>query len=511
MPHSTNLASLLWDRATVDGDSEFVLDDSTHTSWTYRQMADAAAELAAQLRPGVTGVMLPNGAPMLVAAFAAWIRGNRVALLNSALSPYERDRALVEAGVSQLVTSKAVAAADAQLPGREVLLVDDVPLFEPGVAPRAHPDVAEVAEGTDAVLIFTSGTTGSAKAARLTHERLIQAAESMAESLKRRPGPYSVASPEVPPNLVAGPLAQTGGVNTLVFALVVGRRLLIIDRFSPARVLDLARQHRLDTFVGTPTMLQMLATFDGDASWPTLRKVISGGAPLTAAVQERFERRFGVDITQVYGQTETGYIAGYSSEDLAAGLRRPGSVGRPYPGVEIVIKDPEGRPVPIGTSGEVVVRTPFSMKGYAAGGSGSGQDADGEGWFATGDLGYLDEDGYLYLVGRSKELILCGGFNVYPAEIEQALLSHDSVLEAAAFGIPDERLGEVPVAAVEARTGTSTDDLISHARTRLAHYKAPREIRIVDELPRTESNKILKRALREEWLRSTPAGAHGEH
>ncbi|WP_019873004.1 class I adenylate-forming enzyme family protein [Sporichthya polymorpha] len=507
MPTSINLASLLWDRATADGDSEFVLDDSASTSWSYRQLADAAAALAAQLRPGVTGVMLPNGAPMLVTAFAAWMRGNQVALLNSALSPHERDRAIVEAGITQLVTAKALATGDAQVADAEVLLAEDVPLFEPGVAASGTPNVAEAPQGTDAVLIFTSGTTGSAKAARLTHERLIQAAESMAQSLKGRPGPYPVAAPEVPPNLVAGPLAQTGGVNTLVFALVVGRRLLIIDRFSPARVLDLARKHRLDTFVGTPTMLQMLATFDGDSTWPSLRKVISGGAPLTAAVQERFERRFGVHITQVYGQTETGYIAGYSTDDVAAGLRRPGSVGRPYPGVEIVIKDPAGRPVPARTSGEVVVRTPFSMKGYAAAGAdGSNQGADAEGWFETGDLGYLDEDGYLYLVGRSKELILCGGFNVYPAEIEQALLSHDSVLEAAAFGIPDERLGEVPVAAVEARTGTSTEELTSYVRTRLAHYKAPREIRIVDELPRTESNKILKRALRDDWLRSEQAG-----
>lgn len=498
MHPDANLAALLWERAASDADANFLIDDRVGISWTFGEAAKAASQLSGKLAPGTTGVMLPNGAPVIVAMFAALARGNTVALLNPALSGLERGNALVDAGVTQLITDRVMIDSLGAPPDLEVLTVESVELLQkPAGSASLLPPVSVVAGEDDAVLIFTSGTTGRAKPAVLTHQRLRDAAMSMALSLKGKPGPYAVAPASIPPNLVAGPIAQTGGLNAIIFALVVGRRLLIMDRFKPARVAELAAAYALDTFVGTPTMLQMLATYDGEFPWPTLRKVISGGAPLTAAVQERFERRFGVPVAQVYGQTETGYIAGYSKEDLAEGRRRVGSVGMAYDGVEIVILDQHGQQVPVGSSGEVVVRTPFSMRGYRGSDSAAGE---GDGWVHTGDLGFLDGDGYLYLVGRAKELILCGGFNVYPAEIEQALLSHDSVIEAAAFGIPDERLGEMPVAVVEGSADVDVNVLMEHVRERLAHYKAPREIRLVHELPRTESNKILKRKVRDEWI-----------
>jgi long-chain acyl-CoA synthetase len=218
-----------------------------------------------------------------------------------------------------------------------------------------------------------------------------------------------------------------------------------------------------------------------------VRYASSGTAPLPAALREEFEARFGIPVLQAYGQTEAfGGIAIESVKDVLAGKRKPGSVGKPLPGVELRILDPEGRDVEPGGVGELVVRSTSSTTGYI--GAAAERPVDGDGWLRTGDQGRTDSDGYLYITGRIKNIVICGGFNIIPEEIEAALAEDDRVRDAVVLGIPDERLGEIPVALIE-----SDDDplnVLDRVSRRLAPYKRPRRIFVVDPLPRVANGKV---------------------
>jgi long-chain acyl-CoA synthetase len=297
-------------------------------------------------------------------------------------------------------------------------------------------------------------------------------------------------------------------------------KAILMRWFDPAGWLELAQRHRVERTTLVPSMIQMLLAQPlEEADLSALAAVSSGASPLAADTRQEFEARVpGAVIYEGYGCTESASII--SSNPL--GARRPGSVGRPIPGCEVAIRDDEDRVLPPGQDGEICVRSPGVLSGYWQAPEATAA-ALADGWLRTGDIGHLDADGYLYVVDRKKDLIIRGGFNVFPRDVEDVLLAHPAISQAGVVGRPDARLGEEVVAFASLRPGTTagTEELLAHARAHLAATKYPREIRIVPALPLTSVGKLDRKRLRE-WLRnddgpgatapgatSTPATAPG--
>jgi long-chain acyl-CoA synthetase len=280
----------------------------------------------------------------------------------------------------------------------------------------------------------------------------------------------------------------------LLFALYVGRSAVLLRKFDALAAKRAIDRHGIDNLAINPTMIRMLLeALPVGADLGPVRYVSSGTAPLPTALREEFEARFGVPVLQAYGQTEAfGGVAIESVSDVLAGRRRPGSVGKALPGVELrVVAD--GVDVATGDDGEIWVRSASSTAGYV--GDASTSPVDGDGWLHSGDIGHLDESGYLYLTGRLKNIIICGGFNIVPEEVEAALGADPAVREAAVVGIKDERLGEVPVAVVEATD--SAEAILARVATALAPFKRPRHLIVVEHLPRVPNGKVDLRAVAE--------------
>jgi long-chain acyl-CoA synthetase len=327
----------------------------------------------------------------------------------------------------------------------------------------------EVDDGDEALILLTSGSTGEPKGVVLTHGSGWSNLRATVAAFRSDTDPSARADGDSPPNLVANPFSHTGGVVRLLLALYVGRRLVVLRKFDAVKTKKLIDAHGIN-------QLMLLDLPSGDDLGP-VRYVSSGTAPLPPRLREEFEARFGVPVLQAYGQTEAfGGIAVESVKDVLSGRRRPNSVGRPLPGVEVAIGD----------SGEICVRTASSMSGYA--GSSTPGPVDADGWLHTGDVGHLDDDGYLYVTGRLKSTIICGGFNIVPEELEATLVADSSVRAAVVVPLPDDRLGEIPVALVEARD--TSDRILSRCRDKLVGYKRPRRLFVVDALPLLASGKV---------------------
>jgi long-chain acyl-CoA synthetase len=274
-----------------------------------------------------------------------------------------------------------------------------------------------------------------------------------------------------------------------------GATLSLIPRFDAGRALDIIERDRATVFQGVPTMYSAMLHHPRRESFDvsTLRVCVSGGASLPAEVLHGFERAFGCKLLEGYGLSETSPVA---SSNMPSRERRPGSVGMPIRDVEMRVVDPGGDPVAVGERGEIVIRGPNVMKGYWR-----RPDATAEvmrdGWFHTGDIGYVDEDGYFFIVDRMKDMIIRGGYNVYPREIEEVLYEHPAVREVAVVGVPHPELGEEVGAAVALQDGAAVDEeaLREWVRSRVAAYKYPRVIWFVDELPKGPSGKIVKREI----------------
>jgi len=292
------------------------------------------------------------------------------------------------------------------------------------------------------------------------------------------------------------PLFHAYGATVLFLEpLSMGATIVVEPRFVPEAVLRAVVQHRVTLFAGVPSMYAVLAAGPRPAGdFSSLRLCISGGAPLPVAVAEAFEAKYGVPIYEGYGPTECAPVL---TVNPPFGMRKLGSVGPPIPQVELRIVDDHGNALPPGEIGEIVARGPNVMQGYL------NRPAETaavlrDGWYHTGDLGRVDEDGYYFIVDRKTDLILVGGLNVYPREVELVLTGHPAVAEAAVVGVPDAIRGEAPKAFVILRNGerVASQDLLQWCRQRLANYKVPRSIAVVEDLPRTVTGKILKTAIR---------------
>ncbi len=369
---------------------------------------------------------------------------------------------------------EAAAPATALAPLVETATPDDEP------TPTAADDVA--------VILYTSGTTGHPKGAELTQFNLFYNAEYVASHLT--PVDHTGVA------LVALPLFHSFGQTALQNAhLSVGGAIVLQPRFEPGPALALMRRHAVSAFAGVPTMFFALLHHEEDEPPPRLRYCVSGGAPMPVEVMHAFDQKFGVNILEGYGLSETSPVASFNVLSLP---RKPGTVGQPIRGVEFRLIDESGATVSaIDTPGEICIKGHNVMRGYYRRPEET-EAALRDGWFRTGDVGTVDADGYYRIVDRIKDMVLRGGFNVYPREIEEVLYAHPAIAEAAVIGIPDERHGEEVVAMLALKPGqqATADEIIAYCKQHLAAYKYPRIVRFFDALPKGPTGKILKRALR---------------
>ena len=465
---------------------------------TYRQLHEAAAKVtallsAAGIGPGDrVGLMLPNVPAFPIAFYGALGAGAIVVPMNPLLKSREVAYYLGDSGAKVLLawhTAAGEAAKGAADAGAQMICVDEPDLagLLAGLAPLAS--WADAAADDDAVILYTSGTTGTPKGAQLTHGGLARNARLTAETLLNN-SPDDVMMGCLPLFHVFG---LTCGLNATVAA---GGTLTLLPRFDPGKALEIIERDAVTIFEGVPTMYAaMLHHPDAEASHAaSLRLCVSGGAAMPVEVLRGFEAKFGCVILEGYGLSETSPVASFNHPDK---VRKPGSVGTPVEGVELRLVGNDGATVPAGEIGEIAIRGHNVMKGYW-GRPDATAEAIPDGWFRTGDLARVDEDGYYFIVDRKKEMIIRGGYNVYPREIEEVLHEHPAVAEAAVIGIPHAELGEEVGAAVALKPGAEAtpEELRAFTKERVAAYKYPRHVWLVAELPKGPTGKILRRAVR---------------
>jgi long-chain acyl-CoA synthetase len=480
----TNLAQTLVDAARVCPERPAVRQDDLVLS--YADLDAKTASVAAFVRqrgvlPGDrVGIMLPNVAAFPVLYYGLLRAGAVVVPMNPLLSSREVDHYVSDSG-TKLIFAWHEARGAFNAAADVITVGSDVDQFDTAVD-----DATVVARRGDdtAVILYTSGTTGTPKGAELTHENLRANAAVTATSLLDI-GPDDVIMGCLPLFHVFG---QTCGLNA---AIASGACITLLPRFDAATVVDIIRRDKVTVFEGVPTMYVALNGQDA-AGTESLRVCVSGGAALPIEVLHDFETKFGCEILEGYGLSETSPVACFNQR----GARKPGSIGVPIDGVSLRVIDAAGDDVLAGEVGEIAIRGHNVMKGYW-GRPEATAEAIQAGWFRSGDLGRMDEDGYFFIVDRKKDMIIRGGFNVYPREVEEVLYEHPQVVEAAVIGVPHPTHGEEVAAAIAVRGATSVtaEEIRSYVKERVAPYKYPRHVWIVDALPKGPTGKILKREI----------------
>jgi long-chain acyl-CoA synthetase len=489
-----SLAELVRSAAAEHPDKPALLHEDATVTWgELDALVDrAAAGLHARVpEPGArVAILLPNSIGFVVAYFAILRAGLVAVPLNTAYTPHELDHQILDAKTSLVVTDVEHAGRLEGVPSDQVVVVGGVEcswedLLDSGTAGEVGGSVG--AEDL-ALLLYTSGTTGQPRGAMLTHRALLANLSQLA-----RIEPTVVAGDDVV--LLVLPLFHVYGLNAGLGQVAwAGATAVLADRFDPVETLALVHDRHVSNIVGAPPMFVAWSMLpDLEESLASVRLAVSGAAPLPPAVLSHVLESTGHHIFEGYGLTETAPVL---TSTLCSEVAKPASVGRPIPGVEIKILDDHGDEVDEDDPGEIVVRGPNLFSGYWPDGA-EGPDADG--WFHTGDIAYADSDGDLFLVDRTKELILVSGFNVYPREVEQVLETHPDVHEVAVIGVAHPYTGETVKALVIARKGSSpsAEDLIEHAARRLARFKCPTSVEFVDELPHSLSGKVAKGRLRD--------------
>ena len=464
---------------------------SGDTRLTFGELHDRVERVAAALsRQGFAAgdrlaLLLPNGAEYLELVYAcAWL-GVIAVPLNTRFSAVEIDRVLADAGPHGLIRHSALPAPTVQVRWQRVL--DKEPLeLQSDSSPEAIYD-------PDAVLalIYTSGTTGHPKGVMLTHAATLANVDHLS---------YWIPYHEGGVYLHAAPLFHIADFPFMFAAPALGACQVTIPKFSPEAFCETVQRERVSYTVLVPTMINLLTQFPELTRYDlgSLKQLGYGGSPIAPEVIHRTRSVFpDVRLIQVYGLSETGFLTALKDDEHTP--KRQLSCGRPCPGVDVRVVDESGTEVGVGQPGEVVARGANVMRGYWKNREET-LSAFRNGLFRTGDVGYQDAEGFLYILDRLKDMIVTGGENVYSGEVEAVLYEHPAIREAAVFGIPDAKWGELVMACVVLKPGValSVDELIAHCRRSLAGYKIPRRIEFSDiELPKTGSGKILKRALRE--------------
>lgn len=469
------------------------LDDAT---LTWGQLDEATQRVATFLtRHGIApgdrvAVSLPNVPAFPVIAYGVWRAGAVLIPMNPLFMAREVEYYLDDAGVKLVFGMGGEAAKGAQNKGVEFVEVGSDQMQGVLAQHEPTPGVVDRAGDDTAVILYTSGTTGRPKGAELTHASLDKNQEVSARTL------MEVA----PDDVIMGclPLFHVFGLTCgLNIAVATGATLTLIPRFDPKKVLEVIGRDKVTIFQGVPTMYQAMlaaAAQGGDYDLSSLRTCVSGGSAMPVEVLKKFQERFAATILEGYGLSETSPVASFNHPNAE---RKPGSIGFPIEGVEMMISDAEGNELPQGEVGEIAIRGHLLMKGYWNRPDATAQ-AIRDGWFFSGDLARQDEDGYYYIVDRAKDMIIRGGYNVYPREVEEALYENPQIAEVAVVGVPHELYGEEVTAFVVRTPGSNLneDDVKAFAKERVAAYKYPRTVTFIDALPKGATGKILKRELR---------------
>jgi long-chain acyl-CoA synthetase len=462
-----------------------------------RRFADVLASLGVGVGDRVA-VLLPNCLEVFHAYGGITASGGIVVPVVFLLAPGEIEHILADCRPRVLVTAPLFldkarqALADLEDPPRLVVVGEPVPedaLSWSTLMAEAAAESTIVDRSPDdlAVIMYTGGTTGRPKGVELSHENLRWNAVTVAEAVRIQPESVS---------LLCLPVAHLFGMIAGVTGQVLGTRGILLEWFTPEGVLQAIQDHGVQYVPLVPTMMTLLLQqpdadrYDVD----TLETVFASAAPVPIELAEAFEKRFECQVLEAYGQTEAAPAIALMRPGL---IKKAGSTGPPLPGVEVRIEDDDHNTVPTGTVGEICARSPGIMTGYHNLPDFT-EDTLGHGWLHTGDVGYLDEDGYLFVTDRKKDLIIRGGFNVYPRDVEDLLLEHPGVQEVAVVGKPDQRMGEEVVAfVVKSSSHAPTEqELLDYAAERLAKYKRPKEIEFTGGLPKSPIGKVLKKELR---------------
>ncbi len=536
-----SIPELVRARVAETPDKPFLFSESDGRSWTYSEFDKAVKRTAAMLRGrgidkgDVVSLLLPNSAEYIVAYFACWHIGAIAGPVNSLLKPEEiewvisnsesklllSEPSLVSGGLSQANvelgtrSSNAFPAATNSPEGRlapassataiETIAfgIPYIPFDDLSSIPDGTTEPAALSPDDEAIIIYTSGTTGKPKGCLLTHGNLIANARQITEWLGFGPDDRL---------LTVMPLFHMNAVTvTTMTALYCGGSTVVSPKFSASRFWDIIDRYQITSFGSVATMLSMLLSSD---QWPvasrqkegrdqpltadhrplttSLRFAMCGSAPVPAEVLKRFEETFGVLVVEGYGLSESTCRSTFNPPNEG---RRPGSCGRPI-GNEMKVFDDDDNEVPDGTLGEIVLRGPNVFKGYFKNPEATAQ-AFRSGWFHTGDIGYRDAEGFFYIADRKSDMIIRGGENIYPREIDDLLYTHPAVAAAAVIGVPDELYGEEVAAFVVLNEGqaASENEMIDFCRQHLADYKCPKTIHFVPDIPKGPTGKLLKREL----------------
>ena len=483
-------------RSTADNPDRVAIRLGDQTT-SYRELDDRSARIAGLLAargiaPGTPiGIMLPN-VPEFASVYYGVLRaGGVVVPMNPLLKAREIAYYLGDSG-APVIFAWHVAAPEVEIGakegGAEEILVDPASFPDLLATATPAPQVVDRAADDTAVILYTSGTTGQPKGAELTHSNLINNVEVSAEIFQV--GPDDVIFGGLPL------FHSFGQTCTLNAAILRGASLTVLPRFDAAKALGLLANQRVTIFAGVPTMFSALLHVPNRADYDVsaLRLSVSGGAAMPVEVLRQFEDAFDCIVLEGYGLSETSPVASFNHPDRE---RKPGSIGTPIRGVEMRVVDASGAELPQGEVGEIAIRGHNIMKGYWNKPEATAEAVSADGWFRTGDIGRVDEDGYFYIVDRKKDLIIRGGFNIYPREIEEVLYEHPGIAEAAVIGMPHPELGEEVGAAVVLKPGATAtpDELRTYVKSQVAAYKYPRRVWIVDALPKGPTGKILKREI----------------
>lgn len=469
--------------------------------------AIAGAFLERGLEPGEkVGIHLANVPEFVYTYFGILKAGCQVVPINVMLKPGELAFLAKDSNLQFVVTQapfvEVLLKMKEQVPAiREVFCTHKAPVGTTPFDTLIHHDPAsrpiQQTPNDVAVIFYTSGTTGRPKGAMLTHGNLYSNAIATAEA-------YQYVERDL---IIFGmPLFHSSGqTNVINAAFSQGASIIMMPRFSVEEVLKKAKEYPVSVFIGVPTMYhQILMHPDADAlKRESLRVLLVGAAPMPKALFKAVSDLYGIPISEGYGLSEAGPVVAHNP---IGGTKKIGSVGLPLSEILVKVVAPDGKDLPQGQVGELLVKGPNVMAGYLNQLKATQEALEG-GWLHTGDLAKIDEDGYIFIVDRKKDMILTGGFNLYPREIEEMLHMHPAVSEAAVVGVPDEERGELAAAFIILKKGheASKKEIIDFCRKSMAVYKAPRKVYFVDELPRNPSGKILKRLLRDQsWISNIP-------
>ena len=475
----------LFAHAQHEPDHVAVIDD--HGRYTYQRLAAMAGGLGMylsfQTRQPRVGLLLPPSAAFVASFYGTLLAGKTVVPINYLLGEKEVAHIVQDSGIDTVVTIPFFLSRLKDLP-LNVIDLTKLPQNPPAIKPHfPSPSPDDIA-----VLLYTSGTSGMPKGVLLSYENFqsdIDAAIEAAE-LKDKHVFLGII-----------PLFHSFGITAMMLAPIqLGATVIYIARFSPVATLNAIREHKVSIFFGIPSMFAAVLRLK-DAKpedFAQMYAVISGGEPLPPTLREAFKQKYGVPIYEGYGLTETSPVVALNTPNV----NRPGSVGRMVPRAQVKIVDDNGNDVPPGQVGEIWLKGPMIMKGYHNLAAETSAVLTTDRHFKTGDLGMIDPDGFLYITGRKKDMIIVAGEKAFPREIEETLIRHPAVAEAAVVGKKDAQRGEVVVAFVLPKEGQTAqaDELREFARSSgLAQWKVPREIFVVQELPRNPTGKVLKREL----------------